>query len=169
MNNVACTKERYEEEYRINWQTAYKYEHSPRSIMQMIGTEVGRFVHHDFWVNSLMSKYKPHGAPYNTLGYVFYDLKLCPSETKFPNWIISDVRFENEAKSIKDRNGFIIRLQRQGDGILQQSEHLSETALDLYQFDYVVDNNNSILLLARDIRNILIERELIKKTTRIWI
>lgn len=168
MNNASCTKERYEEELSINWQTAYKHQHTPRSIMQMIGTEVGRFVHHDFWVNALMSKYKPNGAPYNSLGDVFDDLKLCPSETKLPNWIISDVRFENEAKSIKDRNGFIIRLQRLGDGILQQSEHLSETSLDTYKFDYVVHNNDSILSLANQIRYILIERGLIKSTTVIW-
>ena len=164
MNNAACTKERYEEELSVNWQTAYKHQHTPRSIMQMIGTEVGRFVHHDFWVNALMSKYKASIIGYDidpTIGrYPIYD--------QLPNWIVSDVRFENEAKSIKDRNGFIIRLQRQADGILQQIEHLSETSLDTYQFDYVVHNNDSILSLANQIRYILIERGLIKSTTVIW-
>ena len=60
MNNVACTKEEYERELKENWQTAYKLEHTPRTILQMLGTEVGRFIHPDTWVNALMVDYKPN-------------------------------------------------------------------------------------------------------------
>ena len=88
---------------------------TPRMLMQMLGTEFGRdIIHPDIWVNATFADYQSNGAPYNSLGDVFDDLKLCPSETKMPNWIISDVRFPNEAKAIKNRGGILIRLDREG-------------------------------------------------------
>lgn len=86
---------------------------TPRLLLQLLGTECGRnIIHPNIWVNATFADYQPNGAPYNSLGDVFDDLKLCPSETKMPNWVISDVRFPNEAKAIKDRNGILIRVER---------------------------------------------------------
>lgn len=148
MDIVFCDKETYEEQARINWQTAYQIEHSPRTIMQRLGTEVARSIHPDFWVNALMRNYS--------------DDPICP------NWIITDVRFKNEVKSIIDRKGIIIRINR--DSNLEKTfNHTSENQLDDYPFDYVINNNKSMLILATNVCNILKELKLIKPETKIWL
>lgn len=90
------------------------------------------------------------------------ELFIIQDNTK--NWIITDTRFLNEVKAIKDRNGFIIRVNRnnsspQDEHIFvnkQQNTHPSETALDDYDFDYVVDNNGTIENLITSIKSVLI-------------
>ena len=70
----------------------------------------------------------------------------------FPNWIITDVRFPNEAKAIKDRGGIVIRVNRTYYtedkkyiiGYDPFETHPSETALDDYEFDYVIENDGSL-------------------------
>ena len=42
----------------------------------------------------------------------------------FPNWIITDVRFHNEVKAIKDRKGILVRVERPA---IKFSNHESET------------------------------------------
>lgn len=163
---------------------------TPRMLMQMLGTEFGRdMVHPNLWVNSLMNEYKRQ------------------------KWLITDVRFPNEAKAIKDRGGILIRLDREGfdnskqiewscdtahlelckshsvdpeddselwDGenykeIYQDefnklydvywnlySQHTSETALDDYKdWDYVIDNNYSLLELILRVRQIMFKEGII--------
>jgi hypothetical protein len=56
--------------------------------------------------------------------------------------LITDVRFPNEADSIKDRNGIVIRLTRNSEN---EDVHPSETSLDNYDFDYVIDNKDANL------------------------
>lgn len=108
MNSKPCSKERYEEELRINWQTAYKLEHTPRTILQLLGTECGReIIHPNIWVNATFAEYKPqHFRTVKHQGSFVEHL------TTMPNWILSDVRFPNEAEAIKDRNGILIRVER---------------------------------------------------------
>lgn len=89
-----------------------------------------------------------------------------------PNWIITDVRFPNEAQAIKDRGGIVIRVNRfseeQKIALLKaranrpnnaielalKEEHPSETALDNYEFDHVVENNGSIEELVDKIKSL---------------
>ena len=78
----------------------------------------------------------------------------------YPNFIITDTRFENELEAVKKRGGITIRVNRPG---LTKSNHLSETSLDSAEFDYEIDNNGTISDLIGKIRNILIENNLIKK------
>jgi len=61
MNNEACSKEKYEEEFRTNWQTAYKHEYTVRSFLQLLGTEAIRDkIHINAWVNALFADYNPN-------------------------------------------------------------------------------------------------------------
>lgn len=84
---------------------------------------------------------KMWGTKVNSLVFTWYEEHDQPI---YPNWIITDVRFPNEAKVIKDKGGIVIRVNRECIG--STDNHLSETALDDYKdFDYVIANNgNSI-------------------------
>lgn len=121
---------------------------SVRELFQKIGTDAIRNnVHQDAWVNALMVDYKPikHYSPYEARAV----------SSSLPNWLITDVRFPNEAKAIKDKKGILIRVERKG---CPTSEHLSETALDSYKdWDYVIDNNGTIDELLEQVQKIYYE------------
>ena len=74
------------------------------------------------------------------------------------NWIITDVRFPNEAQAIKDRGGIVIRVNRldvdKFTTNFPQTLHPSETALDDYKFDHVIDNNGSLEELIGKIKQL---------------
>jgi len=100
---------------------------TPRKLLQLLGTEAGReIIHPNIWVNALFADY-----------------------SKDSNWIITDVRFPNEAKAIKDKGGILIRINRpqylDNGLVIRKNEHLSETSLDDYdKFDYVIENDGTV-------------------------
>jgi len=107
-----------------------------RELLQKVGTEMGRSIHPDTWVNALFSEYvhdlrrrqNPEGGTTISEG--------------FPNWIITDVRFPNEADIIKEKGGIMIRINRPTD---IAGGHASETSLDDYdEFDLVIENDGSL-------------------------
>lgn len=78
---------------------------------------------------------------------------------KPPNWIITDVRFFNEAKAIKDRGGILIRVDRDSDS---KDSHVSENELITYKdWDYVIDNNYSLSELILRVRQIMFKEGII--------
>ncbi|KAF5080352.1 hypothetical protein DSECCO2_119940 [anaerobic digester metagenome] len=210
-----ATKE--EAESKIKHQLAsnsnYKIEclnYTVRQLLQEVGTDAMRnVIHPNIWVNALFSKYKPKvcsGVTHCALaGKPEISCNQCP---EYPNWIITDVRFPNEAKAIKDRGGINIRVERftsiknnlvyfkndAGDSpingiyrvlevkednctliddktgysfgawfeeISKIKEHESETALDDYEFDYIIYNNGTIEELIVKVKEILIKEEII--------
>lgn len=112
-----------------------------RNFLQRLGTEAIRdHVHPNAWVNALFADYE--------------EIIEMPK-----NWSVTDNRFLNESKAIKDRGGIIIRVNRD-TGI--KDDHYSETALDDYNdFDYVIDNNGSLEELVQKVKEILIDLKLI--------
>ncbi len=133
---------------------AYLVKLTPRKLLQLLGTEAGRqIIHPNIWVNALFADYVC-----NDCGQ-----KECPTDEEdtgqmvhysFPNWIITDVRFPNEAKAIKDKGGIVIRIERPGGESHCGGQHDSETALDNYSFDYVIDNEGSIDELIEKIKQL---------------
>lgn len=101
---------------------------TPRLLLQKLGTEGGReLIHENIWVNAL-----------------FADLK---EDSK---WIITDVRFPNEADEIKRRGGYLIRVERD---VADSGNHPSETALDDYEgFDEVIFNESGLLQLIEKVK-----------------
>lgn len=91
------------------------------------------------------------------------------------NWIITDVRFPNEALDISHKDGIVIRINsnyiRYDDGSYRAKnkmmgdlkyEPYSETALDDYdRFDYIIDNNGTIEELIEKVKEILIKENII--------
>lgn len=92
---------------------------SRRSLMEQLGTQFGReMIHPNLWVLRTLK-----------------DLpKFC---------IISDVRFPNEVKAIEDLGGVVIRINR--PGFESDSKHPSNTALDNWNFKYVLDNDSDFI------------------------
>lgn len=94
----------------------YLVKPTPRLLLQLIGTEAGRYIiHPNVWVNALFSDYKP------TKTKIYCDNHLknleknidcqCSNYTNIlPNWLITDTRFPNEAEIVKHYNGVIIRV-----------------------------------------------------------
>ena len=72
---------------------------TPRLLLQLLGTECGRqIIHPNIWVNALFADFEDNKSDW---------LSAINS-----NWIITDVRFPNEAKAIKDKGGIVIRVNR---------------------------------------------------------
>lgn len=109
-----------------------------RQLLQKFGTEVGRNISPNLWVDALMNDY----------------IKA-KSDGYEEDWIVTDVRFENEAKAIRENGGILIRLNR-NTGFNDQ--HSSETALDNYKnFDLIIDNNGTLDELIDKVYNFMKE------------
>ena len=159
---------------------------TPRLLLQTIGTDIVRAINPDIWINSLFSDYN-YKAKKEGFQRSVKDKDGIPIsfeyEVEYPNWIITDVRFPNEAKAIKEKDGLVIRVNRpfycQGCTIeklvyqdcmdcavyqmeILQKEHESEIALDDYEnFDYTIDNNNCIDCLIEQVKEILKHEKII--------
>lgn len=110
-----------------------------RDLLQLVGTEGGRLgVHPNIWVNSTLKDY-----------------------TYSDKWVISDLRFPNEARRIKDLGGFLVKVVRDEVPVVE-NEHASEKALDKFDnWDYIVYNNYDLESLYDTIEALY---ESIKKT-----
>ena len=114
-----------------------------RDLLQKLGTECMRNgLHTNTWVNALFADYKPVTHSDRDPGGFVY-----------PDWVITDTRFENEAQAIKEKGGIIIRVDR--PGVTPINAHPSETGLDHWKFDYKLVNNSDIFDLKENVRNIL--------------
>lgn len=139
---------------------------TPRTLLQLLGTECGRrIIHPNIWVNSLMNEYKSIDCKCNGPGFCG-NPGNCEELAIYPNWIITDMRFPNELKAVKDKGGITIRVNR--DYILTggpedpKDQHKSETLLDNAEFDHVISNNGSMLELIQKIREILIKEKFLE-------
>lgn len=116
---------------------------SVRDLLQKLGTEAMRNgLHENVWVNALFADY-----------------------TEDKQWVITDVRFPNEFKAIKEKGGIVIRVNRPGHGNSMKElaeAHPSETALDGHEFDYVIENNGNLEKLISKVREILVTENIIK-------
>ncbi len=88
---------------------------SVRQILQQMGTEVGRRIWPDIWLNACFKSIERENPGIAVIG---------------------DCRFRSEADAVKARGGIVVRLTRK----VKEDTHSSETDLDNYNFDVVVDN-----------------------------
>lgn len=103
-----------------------------REFLQFLGTECVRdLLGEDIWINALLKDY----------------------DYEKDNWIVTDVRFLNEAEAIANygKIGYCIRINR-GNAI---NAHPSETALDKYVLDYRLDNMGDLEDLRNDVEYML--------------
>jgi hypothetical protein len=94
----------------------------------------------DIWIKALLNNYYTY--PKNTI------------------FILPDVRFENEYNLVNE-NGIMIRIN--GDPALVRANsnrdlnHISETALDNADFEYVINNNGTLTELIEKLEEIFSE------------
>lgn len=123
-----------------------------RSFLQKLGVEAIRDgLHPNTWENALFADY-----------LCTHDGDLT-EDYYYPKWVITDCRFPNEAKAIKDRGGIVVRIERDyGSDVLTDTQlHPSETALDDWKFDYTIDNIDGINELIVETRKMLKHYEII--------
>ncbi len=93
---------------------------TPREIMQFVGTDFCRTIIPTYHIDIIKQK-------------------LLANEG---NWIITDVRFPNEAETLQLLSGLIIRVERPGLVVSEEViRHPSETALSDWKFDAVILND----------------------------
>ena len=113
---------------------------TPRKALQLIGTDLFR-IHfcNDIWSNIVENK-------------IITTLKNNPKT----NIVVSDCRFSNEFNLIKKfPNSYIIKVVRTPDISLNDSSHSSETEWLNYNFDEILQNDNSICELQIKLKSLL--------------
>jgi hypothetical protein len=139
-----------------------------RDLLQKLGTEGMREgLHQNVWVNALFADYRFQKVE-NGFSRIVKSSEGIPIDYEYevtvPNWIITDTRFPNELKAIKDYGGVTIKIVRDS-GNTVGTQHISETALDHVQdWDYVIDNTGTIEELKQKLYDILSKESLIKYT-----
>ena len=117
----------------FGWEQAKKVTPEVRDLLQRLGTEVGRDMFGtNFWVDQTFRK-----------------LESDPGQ----RFVLTDVRFPNEADAVRDAGGFVLRVRREGFGPV--NGHSSETALDGYEFDAFIDNDGTIPELATQVAELV--------------
>lgn len=132
-----------------------------RQFLQELGTEAMRDgLHTNTWVNALFADY--HLTPDKNANELFTEEFLTGSSTvryELPNWIITDMRFENELEAIVKHKGIAIRVVRPGRTLT--GTHPSEIALDGFIMHYEIINDGTIEDLIEKVREILIKENII--------
>lgn len=104
------------------------WQNTPRNILQIMGTECMRHGYReDIWIKAVERFIEP------------------PSPDE---WVITDVRFPNEASAIKSWGGYLVRVDRppgEHYDAVKTQKHASETSMDAYtDWDYVIKNDGTL-------------------------
>lgn len=109
---------------------------TPRQIMQRMGTEFGReMIHPEVWVRRALHNVDAHLQAGR-------------------NIVISDVRFANEAKAIREKGGVIVHVRRPAAEAVQDG-HVSEKPLPVQFGDFFVHNDCHIDELEERVASVL--------------
>ena len=103
---------------QFNWEIA-KERTETRRLLQELGLNARKFFGDDVWVKRAMA-----------------------GVTSGDKIVFTDVRFPNEAHTIKELGGEIWRIQR--PGVNAVNNHPSESAMDEWKFDKIIVNNTGL-------------------------
>lgn len=99
-----------------------------RAFLQHFGSEVMRGVNDNIWIDCTLSN--------------------CDE-----NCIVSDCRFPNEAKAVKERGGIVIKVVR--PDAKSEDTHQSETLIDDIDADYTLWNDTSLENLVANVDSLV--------------
>ena len=119
---------------------------SPRQILQLLGTEVGRNVHTEVWVRNTLKHIEDAFAG-REVNFHYQSLRTFRPVTfnkgHAARWCITDCRFPNEAEAVKAAGGIVVKVHRPGLGESGDS-HASETSVDLVEEDHLLINDGTL-------------------------
>lgn len=102
---------------------------SYRQLLQSLGEAVRGQINENFWVHSMLATYE---------------------DSDF--WIVSDVRYRNEADELLSRHALLIRVKRP---VLSEDTHQSEVDLDSYdKFSFTIENDGTLEDLFNTVKEI---------------
>jgi hypothetical protein len=112
--------------HEYGWETA-KSRPEVRRLLQTLGVGAREVIDENIWINKALSIMNGEG-----------------------NYVITDVRFKNEAHVLKIAGAQIWRVERQG--VEAVNDHISEHDLDDWEFDSYIPNNSTLedLMFAVD-------------------
>lgn len=103
---------------------------TPRQLMQTLGTEWGRtHAHPDLWLRIARRQIEQTAGPI----------------------VITDVRFDNEARLVRDLGGIVWHITRPGAGTVA---HASEAGITASAGDWWLANDGSIVDLQLEVRSL---------------
>jgi len=116
-----------------------------RKLLQLIGTEVGRWYDNDLWVKHLVNK-------------------LNTERMFYPSFVIvDDWRFENEYQYLNDLNFEVFCVRIMSETLGEDNDHKSEHSIpENFKFDYIIDNSKDFDHLedqAKEFVKLILERE----------
>jgi len=120
---------------------------TPRHIMQQIGTEMGRTIHPETWVRYCLRTIEEAAAGKQPLIHIAKMRKFELAKEDFVNvqrWVVTDVRFPNEAEAIRSKGGKVIKVVRSEFLKRATDMHASETSIDEINPDFLVLNDSTI-------------------------
>ncbi len=107
---------------------------TPRELMQTLGTEYTRDVFRkDIWIRQGHKKWLE-----------------CQKKNKHYAFLVTDIRFQNDAEWLKNEGGIIIKVKRDA---AKNMDHESEIGFTENLVDYVIDNNSSLEEFYKNIEN----------------
>jgi len=123
------------------WSKKFGKTVTPRWVLQHFGTEVMRQHMHDaIWIDSCLSRYD--GQP----------------------TVISDTRFQNELKTIKEHGGEIILVKRgempTREQMQEHGAHKSEWDWMGWEFDHVIDNDGTKQELFAKVDDLIVSHKI---------
>lgn len=127
---------------------------TPRHALQQLGTEWGRACFEDVWVQHAMfvaGQVLDAGCPYAP--EIGPRPRHPDDDAPFARGVvISDVRFDNEARAIRSAGGRVVRILRGGAGLAgAAAAHTSESGVDLALIDSILPNHGTLDDLAADV------------------
>jgi hypothetical protein len=129
------------------WSKKFGKTVTPRWVLQHFGTEVMRQHMHDaIWIDSCLSRYD--GKP----------------------TVISDTRFQNELKTIKENKGQIILVKRgelpTREQMQERGAHKSEWDWMGWNFDHVIDNDGTKEDLYKKVDDLIVGNKITNPPTQ---
>jgi hypothetical protein len=135
---IQCRRRLADTVQELGWDAAKRAYPEIRELLQRFGTEVGRELFgENVWVDLAVNN-------------------LTPGD----KYVVTDVRFPNEAQKIKEMGGFVYRINR--PGVEPPNAHYSERALADWKFDGFVENDGTLDDLAVTAKN------LVEEVSRKW-
>jgi len=111
---------------------------TPRDLLQFIGTEIIRAVYPSFHIDTCLAKVKENN-----------------------NYVISDLRFPNEAKVVAEEGGYCVRIESTTSAPSKNQKHSSETAMDEFDgwFSTIYNDKNGFDSFYMNIDKTIMEVE----------